>query len=282
VTERRGGFGGELLDDLFRTALDPGYADAARRRAERGPQPRWRRWSARGGSSLALGVLGFLLAVAYHQAVATEPEVNRVRADLVDDVRSRQGETDQLAGAADKLRDDVDRLREQALGGTGEADRLRNLAGSSGLAKVSGPGVTIRVADGPPPVDPVTGKPTGQNPGRIRDRDLQDIANSLWRVGAEAIAVNDQRLSATSTIRAAGGTILVDFRPVSSPYTVAAVGPEDLDKRFAGTDTGKRFRRYVDQYRMQFDVRKQERLTLPAAADPRLRYARPLPAGGGG
>src|SRR5207302_160556 len=85
-----------------------------------------------------------------------------------------------------------------------------------------------RRADAPPPVDPVTGRQTGTNPGLVLDRDLQDVANELWHDGAEAIAINGQRLTATTTIRAAGGAILVDFRPVTAPYQVSAIGPDDL------------------------------------------------------
>ena len=167
------------------------------------------------------------------------------------------------------------RARDSALADRGEASRLRDLAAGSGLAKVTGNGVVVRLADAPPQIDPVTGKQSDDNPGLVLDRDLQDIANGLWRSGAEAIAINGQRLSSTSTIRAAGGAILVDFRPVTSPYEVSAIGPPDITDAFNGSATAKRFRRYVDTYRMQFSVKSRDGLTLPAAPDPRLNYAHP-------
>ena len=37
------------------------------------------------------------------------------------------------------------------------------------------------------------------DPGRVLDRGLQDLANARWEAGAEAIAINGQRLTATST-----------------------------------------------------------------------------------
>ena len=123
------------------------------------------------------------------------------------------------------------------------------------------------------------------------DKAMQDITNELWRDGTEAVAVNGQRLTATSTIRAAGGAILVDFRPVTGPYQVAAIGPDDLAKRFGDSPTAHRFRRYVDLYGMQFAVGRRQALTLPAAAEPQLRYARtpqtgpsgtPVPSASGG
>jgi uncharacterized protein YlxW (UPF0749 family) len=131
----------------------------------------------------------------------------------------------------------------------------------------------VRLVDAPPPVDPVTGKRSGTNPGRVLDRDLQDIANELWRLGAEAVAINGERLTGTSTIRAAGDAILVDFRPVTAPYEVSAIGPPDLGSTFTDSTTAARFRRYVQAYRMEFSVKQKDNMTLPAAAEPRLRYA---------
>jgi uncharacterized protein YlxW (UPF0749 family) len=161
------------------------------------------------------------------------------------------------------------------LADSGESARLRNLEAGSGLARVHGDGIVVRLVDAPAPVDPVTGKQSSTNPGRILDRDLQDIANELWRLGAEAIAINGERLTATSTIRAAGGAILVDFRPVTAPYEVSAIGPGDLKDTFNGSQTAKRFRNYVGTYRMEFSVDRRDGMTLGAAVQPRLRYAQP-------
>ena len=60
------------------------------------------------------------------------------------------------------------------------------------------------------------------------DIDLQEVAQRALDAGAEAIAINGQRLTSTSTIRTAGGAILVDFRPVTGPYEVAAIGPRQI------------------------------------------------------
>ncbi|GGM25178.1 DUF881 domain-containing protein [Dactylosporangium sucinum] len=264
-TERRRD---DLLADLFRTPLDPGYAAAA---AAGKPPPRWGRW----GRAAALAATGFLLAVAYHQAVAEAPSASRARDDLVADVRARQHTAEDLQRQAEELRAQVDQARDDALADSDSAARLKQLAAGTGTGRVTGDGAVVRVVDAPPEVDPVTGQAKEENLGIVLDRDLQDIANGLWQSGAEAIAVNGQRLTATSTIRAAGGVILVDFKPVTSPYDVTAIGPGDLAQRFEGSPTAKRFKRYVDSYRMQFSVKKRTKLTLAAAPEPPLRYARP-------
>ncbi|MFS8477830.1 MAG: DUF881 domain-containing protein [Micromonosporaceae bacterium] len=263
-----------LLLDMLREPLDPAYAAAARRRAERGPGPWWARASSRAVSLLVVAVIGFLFTVAYQQVVAARPESARIRDQLADDVRAQQATTDQLARRADELRAEVDRLRETALAGEGVTE-LRTLAAAAGLGRVRGDGVVIELRDAPPVLDPVTGAEQAENLGRVLDRDLQTVVNALWHAGAEAIAINDQRLSSTSAIRAAGSAILVDFKPVTSPYRVAAIGPADLNRRFDRSPTGELFREIARRYKMSIEVRRQKNLTLPAATDPQLRYARP-------
>ncbi|MFI5910523.1 DUF881 domain-containing protein [Dactylosporangium sp. NPDC051541] len=264
----------DLLGDLFRNPLDAGYAAAAERRGG-APAPKSGRWL----TAAAMLAVGFLLAVAYHQAVQAAPGTTKARDDLVADVHARQQTADDLQRRAAELRAQVDRARDDALADSAGAARLRDLAAGTGTGKVTGDGVAVRIADAPPQVDPVTGRTAEENLGLVLDRDLQDIANGLWQAGAEAVAVNGQRLTATGTIRAAGGVILVDFRPVTSPYEVTAIGPPDITGRFEDSATAKRFKRYVEEYRMQFSVRQRTGLTLDGAGEPPLKYAR-TPSGG--
>ena len=60
--------------------------------------------------------------------------------------------------------------------------------------------------------------------GRVQDGDLQLVVNALWAAGAEAVSINGQRLGPTTAIRFAGEAVLVDFRPVTSPYEISAIG----------------------------------------------------------
>lgn len=236
------------------------------------------RWSARSAWVARLVVLvltGFLLAVAYQEMVVAKPETTKARADLVAEVRQRQSSADALQGRADDLREQVADKRDRAVAGESDADALRARAAEAGLSRVAGDGVAVRLTDAKAPVDPVTGKQSGDNPGKVLDRDLQDVVNALWRLGAEAVAINDRRLTATTTIRAAGGAILVDYRPLTSPYQVVAIGPDGLAGRFGKSATAARFRRYTETYRMGFEIRERKGLKLPAAPEPRLRYASP-------
>lgn len=272
----RARFAPDFLTELFRNPLDPGYADSAAARIATGPVSARRRQGGRAVRLVLLCATGFLLAVAYQQAVAARPQVANARAGLVKDVTTRQRETDGLQAQADTLRGLVSKARDAALGQNGQAARLRQLEVAAGLIAVKGDGVLVTLTDAPTPVDPVTGRPAADNPGRVLDRDLQDVSNALWAAGAEAIAINGERLTSTSTIRAAGGAILVDFRPLAGPYQVSAIGPDAMVYRFKSSATGKRFARYVSLYRMGFSVKKRDDVSLPAGTEPPLRVATPL------
>jgi uncharacterized protein YlxW (UPF0749 family) len=141
---------------------------------------------------------------------------------------------------------------------------------------VEGSGVVIKVADGPPDVDPSTGASVVDPEGRILDQDLQRIANELWASGAEAVAINDHRLTATSTVRNASGAILVDYVPVAGPYTVTAIGPGDLRDRYAASQTAQLMQLLANRYGISYDLRSTRELTLPGASAPQLHHARPL------
>jgi uncharacterized protein YlxW (UPF0749 family) len=275
-------FDPDFLTELFRNPLDPGYAAAAERRARDGSPPPARRRLMSGVAAVTLLALGFLLAVAYQQTVAEEPAASNARKTLVDQVQSRRAETAQLQQQADRLRVDVAALRARELGGAAAAE-LTELEATAGLAPVHGSGARITIRDGPTRVDPLTGEHDTQ--ALVKDSDLQLACNALWSGGAEAIAVNGQRLTATSTIRQAGEAILVDFRPVTTPYEVVAIGPDSLADNFRDGYAGRFFKELASRYGMSFDAAPVRDVTLDAASDLTLRAARPStppPAPSGG
>ncbi|MBB5114092.1 DUF881 domain-containing protein [Micromonospora echinospora] len=261
----------DFLTELFRNPLDPGYGDAAARRAA-GPVSRVRQVLGRPVSLLVLAVIGFLFAVAYRETMAEEPSRATARAGLIAEIKGREAETDRLTERAEQLREEVGRQRDAALSGS-QASRLRTLEAGTGLARVRGDGVVVRLADATSDQDGVTSGDAG--PSRVLYSDLQKVANALWAAGAEAVAVNGQRLTATSTIRSAGEAILVDYRPVTGPYEVQAIGPRSMRDRFNESRAAALMREVARTTGLSFGVKRADDLTLPAAPQPRLRYAEP-------
>jgi uncharacterized protein YlxW (UPF0749 family) len=128
-------------------------------------------------------------------------------------------------------------------------------------------------------VDPRQG--SGSQEGWVLDRDLQVVVNGLWAAGAEGITINGQRLTALSAIRSAGEAILVDYRPLSPPYVIQAVGdPEDLQSGFASDLAGSYLKALRDNYNVGATIVSKPRMTLPGNGALILHEAHP-PAGPG-
>jgi|GEM_PF-178101 len=264
----------DFLTELFRNPLDAGYGDAAASRARSGPPGPAARRTGFTLRTVTLIATGALLVVAYQQTVATQPEAATARHSLAQDVQQRQAETDAQQKQAEQLRQQAASLRDAIVGPNASA--LDQVEARSGLGAVTGDGVTVTLASGPAPTDPVTGKPQSTDQGHIVDFDLQVISNELWHDGAEAIAINGQRLIATSTIRAAGNAILVDLAPLSEPYTIRAIGPSTMADALRKSPVGGFYSYLATSYGVKFAVRSTSGLRLAGAADPGLRYATPI------
>jgi uncharacterized protein YlxW (UPF0749 family) len=262
----------EFLTELFRDPLDPGYAEAATAARKRRPGGPWRRGATRVLTLATLVVIGVLFAMSYRQVVQDEPARSQIRTQLVEEIHEQEATTEALEERFDDLRGEVAQLRDRELGGQ-QARRLRELEAVTGLAQVTGEGAVVEITDGPEQVDPVTGEPVLE--ARIQDYDLRLIANALWAEGAEAVAINDRRLTATSTVRNASGAILVNRRPVGPPYQVTAVGPDDLAQRFLDSTVGRYLQALSGRYGISYDIRAEDDLTLPAAASQDLHHATP-------
>jgi uncharacterized protein YlxW (UPF0749 family) len=279
-----------LLDSLLTEHLDRGYAEAADRRAVQASTPTasgtGRTRDARVLLAVGLLLVGFVLAAAYRSTARQAPDSERARQGLVRDVEEGTETSDALQRRAESLGGQLVRERDAALtaseAGDAAARQVRDLEQAAALVPVHGPGISVLLGDAAAirQVDPATGKPLSVPPddsGRLRDRDLQSVVNALWAAGAEAIAINDERLAPTTTIRAAGEAILVDLRPVTSPYTIKAIGdPDTLLPRFADSVAARRYQSLSSVFGISFTVRRESELALRSAIGTELRYADPL------
>jgi uncharacterized protein YlxW (UPF0749 family) len=264
----------DFLTQLFRHPLDAGYAQAAEAHGRSGPPSSRSRRTGLALRTVILVATGLLLVVAYQQTVAAQPEAAKTRDSLARDVAARQSETDAQQAEAEKLRQQAATLRDAIVGPNASA--IDQLEARTGLGAVTGDGVTVTLASGRVPTDPLTGKPQANNQGHIVDFDLQTISNELWHDGAEAISINGQRLIGTSAIRAAGNAILVDLAPLTEPYTIQAIGPSSMADTLRRSPVGGFYSYLATSYGVKFAARPASHLSLGAAADPQLRYAAPI------
>lgn len=262
-----------LLIDVTTISVDPGYVEAAARRAAAGEDPSR---PSRGGALFVAVVvlLGLLVGAAARQTRLRAPELARTRAKLVERIEALAEQTDEDGRRLDRLRRDLARERDRHLDATASgrdlSEQLARLEQEVGAVAVSGPGIVVRLSDA---AAQDNGRSQPEEPARVQDRDIQDVVNALWAAGAEAVAVNDQRIGALTAIRQAGDAILVDYRPVSSPYEVSAIGdPDVIEGAFARSQIAEVFRTPELGW-LGFSVRRAKQLDLPAASGSRVTVA---------
>jgi uncharacterized protein YlxW (UPF0749 family) len=228
----------------------------------------------RASLAAVLIVGGFLTVVAYRGVEQSRRGAESRRAGLVRLIRQRQGEVDELGASLVKLRGDVLQARHRLSAQSAEdARRVRNVQIQAGTMPMVGPGIEVQLTDS----DREARDPADQGALAVHDVDLQLVVNALWAAGAEAVAVNGQRLVATSPIRAAGETITVNFRPLVPPYRVQAIGADR--KAFEEARVIRRFEEWVDDFDLGFEVKRRSKLEVPAYAGPlQLQAAQVAPA----
>ncbi|PYC66670.1 hypothetical protein C7C46_31100 [Streptomyces tateyamensis] len=269
-----------LLTTMMDQSLDEGYAAAARARGEVGRRrlPTTTRGKLLLGAGLAMAAV--VVTISGVNAHDARPELAKEHDALVQRVTDATAAADKLQHQVESARAQVDAEQQKALH-DGVDSGLASLDAAVGTGAVTGPGVKLVIDD---PADAGTGggidprTSGGFSGGRLRDRDLQLVVNGLWQAGAEAVAVNGQRLTALSPIRAAGDAILVDNRPLVPPYTVLAIGDEKvLPAAFQESMGGHYLKLLQDSYGIRANLSGQHALSLPAAVGFALRLASPLP-----
>lgn len=259
-----------LLQYLNEHTLDEDYAVAAERRVHQ--EPAMRRARVGVAAALVLAVFGVIVATASGQTSRAGDDTGE-RRSLIRQVTEGR---DHLAADRKRLlalRRETEELESGLLTGGGVGSDVfaerELLALRNGNLAVSGPGVRITVDNAANAGD--------DERRRVLDTDLQHVANGLWEAGAEAVSVNGQRLSNLSAIRHAGDAITVNFRPISPPYKVDAIGdPDRIPARFGDTTSGQTWLDLQREIGLQFRMRVMDDLELPAAPDRSLRYAEPI------
>ncbi|MBB6049722.1 DUF881 domain-containing protein [Armatimonas rosea] len=250
------------------------------------PSSRHRPWLTQ--ITLLSTIMGGLLALS----LKTQ---DRIRRDLVGNTS-----TAAMAEAYTKQRDENVELRKRvtqlldqnrkyteamaADGGTSTkviAQELQKVNTLAGLTPVTGPGVVVTLRDSKKQPE----KPKGISDSDwqamtadylIHDANIRDVVNELKNAGAEAIAINGQRVVNTTAIRCVGNNVQINAVPTAgSPVIIKAIGDPDLIQSGLLMRGGIKDH-FVDTEMVTVD--KATNLTLPAfsGATP-LRFAKPAP-----
>jgi uncharacterized protein YlxW (UPF0749 family) len=247
-----------LLTRITQQSIDEDYQIAAERRALAAPAPRGP--GSRRVAAVVIAVFGVLVSTAFVQNTLREDVDSAGRSALIDRIETQRDRVDALQADIADLRETNAGLGERltAIGeqAQGAETRLQRLQVRTGLTAVRGPGVRMTV-DNAPDADPNQ---------LLRDEDLALLANGLWSAGAEAIAINGQRLTALSAIRTSGVPIEVNSVGIAPPYTLLAVGDtRSMQADFTDSSSGLVFDALQDQFGFVLEMENSDALSLPAA-----------------
>lgn len=199
------------------------------------------------GRAISVWVIALLVALVATVQIRSQAEVERSLvgidttslAFLIDDLHrandSLLSEAADLQARQTTLRSGTSGAADQVL--TDEANRLRAI---EGLVPVHGPGVVI--------VIDATG---------LSALDLQDAINNLASGGAEAMAVNDQRVVAGVAVQQTAGGVAIGGVVVTPPWTITTIGDSNqlavvADLMTKALDADRRVREAT--YRVEADV----------------------------
>lgn len=219
--------------------------------------------------ALVCVILGIMLAVQFRTTQDIRSSVQYQRAEDLTQ-RLMQVEKERTA-----LEDQVRDLRQDPDGDTTAKD-LELIKIRAGLVPLQGTGIIITMDD----TKPTT--PSGsKNPNLylIKDEDILKILNELRVAGAEAIAINNQRLIASSEVRTAGSFISINNRNFAAPFEIKAIGDpvalENALKIRGGVIETIQF------WGIQVVVKQSTTVELPAFKGTfRFQYAQPIQSGG--
>lgn len=258
-----------LLNEVMYHPVEAGYAEAATRpTTRRSPAAQARRSAVHLAVAVALGLLTASAVVSLRTPRPAEIESRTL---LQQEIEERSAHADALAVDNEALSAEISTRQADALAAANPTlfAELEEAELLSGAVAVEGPGLVVELDD----AEAEDGEELAAE-SRVQDVDLQIVTNGLWASGAEAIAINGQRLTALSVIRNVGPAILVDLDPLVAPYRVEAIGDvQAVQTAFARTSAAGHLTTLQGTYGIPASIRAAELLTLPGAGNTTLRYA---------
>ena len=248
-----------LLQELLYDPLNYGYSKVPQRNGRE--RPKRSAWGRVVTLVLAV-VLGLVVTVSTRSLLAQLNSGDVVNKSLRSQVQMSRQSVNTLQDEVDTLQGKVQILSKQ--------DDSARPADSNSVAlaqsqELRGEGVVLTVRE----------DAHADAKGRVQDADLRVLINALWAGGAEGITLGDVRVGPTTSVRTAGGAILVNFRPIEPPYVLQAIGDaSDLQAAVTNGDTGTYVAALNREYNISTRIDIKDNLVLPAANNRTVEQAR--------
>jgi uncharacterized protein YlxW (UPF0749 family) len=217
-----------------------------------------------------LVLFGLLIVTMVLETNRAAPAVQEERDQLIAHIHEESQEAEALRDRAASLEADVAALERRVLSRSQEGQdletRLRQLSVLTGVTPVRGPGLLITVDDAPDAASDAS--------GQVLDSDLQKLVNALWVAGAEAVSIDGQRITSRTAIRGAGSAITVNYRSLTTPYVIRAIGnPDTLPARLLETEGGRAWLDLQVNFGVEFATKTRRSMTVPGRAPFPMRFA---------
>lgn len=162
--------------------------------------------------AIVCGILGFLLA--YQFKVLSNKNIesninNYDKNDIISEIESLKKEKEELKATNSKLSEQLKQMEETAAkdGDLGKdiKNQLDNARMYLGIVDVKGPGIILNIS----PKTSIFGTTSNDGSRDLGEDELVHIVNLLWYSGAEAISINDIRITPQTGIKTAGNGIAI-------------------------------------------------------------------------
>ena len=185
---------------------------------------------------------------------------------IVNTIEQLETEQSALKSEIARLRAELASFQFQAAANTDRLQRLNEeldaQRAAAGLTAVRGPGIAVTLDDGS-----VRNMPASSDPNAylVHEFDVRDVINVLWLAGAEAVAVNDERVVGNTSVYCVGSTVMVNATRLSPPYVIRAIGePGVLMETLRNPSYLSSLRQKAERYGIKFQVTQVSKMTLPA------------------
>jgi uncharacterized protein YlxW (UPF0749 family) len=235
-------------------------------------------WQVTLGAAL-LG-LGFLIAAQLSSEGPRVRYTTQERSPLVETATQLQDRQEALKKRILDLRAQIQAAEQKGQGSAALVrelnDGLQEARIAAGLIPLTGSGIVLQLEDSSEP--PAQGADASDY--LVGARDLRTLVEELWASGAEAVAINGERITASTAIIDVGPSILANAAYLASPYQVTALGPEDLYGRLsAAPGFVDLIRSRAEAFGIRVSIAQPESVDVPAfVGTVTLRYARPEPS----
>ncbi len=212
------------------------------------------------GTVFICSLAGFMIVVSALAARGEDLRADRA-ADLRHTVAAQIERNEELRAETEELRDQIDGLRRQADQPGEVFPRLPAAELEASTAPVAGPAVRVTLTDAPLDVQPAG---VSDDALIVHQQDIQAVVNALWAGGAEAMAIQGQRVISTTGIKCVGNSVVLHGIPYAPPYVIEAIGPVGQMEAALETSTHLQvYWQYVEAYALGYGQERVGDLELP-------------------